>query len=283
IPEWRLDDLMISYAADQGSVGPHIDLYDVFILQGMGKRRWQINPATPSADELIPNLPLRIMQDFQAEEEWILEPGDMLYLPPGVAHHGVAMDNCMTVSIGFRAPGHQAMVSSLLEHLTEQQDSSAAYSDPDLLPQQNPGEISSQARENIRQFIHQLDLNDQSIDHWFGKFITETKPGHDIPTPEETLSAEDIRTQFLSGASLWHNEYCRMAYFEESEKVIKFFAGGEEIDLPDSLGFAASLLCQQRVFNAEDLMPYIDKPGFLELLATLYNKGALTLLDNEYE
>lgn len=286
IPSWRLDDVMVSYAPPQGSVGPHSDTYDVFLLQGMGKRRWQINPAAPTANELIPGLPLRIIQDFQAEEEWVLEPGDMLYLPPGVSHHGVAVDDCMTISIGFRAPSHQAILGSLMETLIEQQDSNGAYSDPDLLPQQNPGEITLQAREKIRHFIRQQDFSDETIDHWFGEFITETKPGHDIPLPEELtkeLTAEDIRIQLLSGTSLWHSEHCRMAYFEDTEKTIKLFAGGEEIGLPASLTFAAPLLCQQRVFCAEELHLYIDKPGFLELLATLYNKGALTLLDNEYD
>src|SRR5690348_813356 len=112
IPDWRIDDLMISYAADGGSVGPHVDAYDVFLLQAEGMRRWDISTA-PHADADTPGLELKQIKGFKPEESWLLMPGDMLYLPPGVAHHGVAFGECMTFSIGFRAPSQSELLADL--------------------------------------------------------------------------------------------------------------------------------------------------------------------------
>ncbi|HPQ96555.1 MAG TPA: cupin domain-containing protein, partial [Thiolinea sp.] len=120
IPDWRIDDLMISYAAPGGSVGPHVDAYDVFLLQAQGRRRWQISSQPCTPDNFIPDLDLRVMQAFSPEQEWVLEPGDLLYLPPGVPHYGVAMGECMTCSIGFRAPSQAELLERLLGHLVEQ-------------------------------------------------------------------------------------------------------------------------------------------------------------------
>src|SRR5688572_6995965 len=117
IPHARVDDLMVSYAMPGGGVGPHVDSYDVFLLQGTGRRRWQIS--TQRDTRFIPGLPLRILERFEPEEEWVLEPGDMLYLPPGVAHHGVAETECLTWSIGLRAPAARELAAGFLDDLHE--------------------------------------------------------------------------------------------------------------------------------------------------------------------
>ena len=112
VPDARLDDLMVSYATDGGGVGPHVDSYDVFLLQAWGRRRWRISRQRDLA--LVPDAPLKLLADFRAEEEWILEAGDMLYLPPGVAHDGTAVGECLTYSIGFRAPTYQELLEPWL-------------------------------------------------------------------------------------------------------------------------------------------------------------------------
>lgn len=119
LPDWRIDDLMISFAVEGGSVSPHIDEYDVFLIQAQGKRRWQINQQAPDKQNFLPDLELRIMRDFQVEQEWVLEPGDMLYLPPNVPHYGVALDQCMTYSVGFRAPTQADMLEKLVDDLLD--------------------------------------------------------------------------------------------------------------------------------------------------------------------
>src|SRR5205814_7476806 len=127
LPRWRVDDVMVSLAGPQGSVGPHVDGYDVFLLQGRGRRRWRI--ARRFDEEERPRLDLRVLRRFRAEAEWVLGPGDMLYLPPGVAHHGVALGECMTFSIGFRAPAPADLLAGFLHRLVQEADRSRLYED----------------------------------------------------------------------------------------------------------------------------------------------------------
>ena len=112
VADARLDDLMISYATDGGGVGPHLDSYDVFLIQAHGRRRWRVGP--PCADDIQPGLPLKILSRFEPDREWVLEPGDMLYLPPKWAHDGVALGPCMTYSVGFRAPSRHELLCAFL-------------------------------------------------------------------------------------------------------------------------------------------------------------------------
>ncbi len=153
IPHARLDDLMVSYAPRGGGVGPHFDPYDVFLLQGMGHRRWQIS--TQSDRTLIEGAPLRILQDFKVEQEWILAPGDMLYLPPQCAHNGIAEDDCMTYSIGFRTPAYQELAEQFLVYLQDRICVEGMYADPDLNTQLHPSEISDAMLNQVENAIKQ--------------------------------------------------------------------------------------------------------------------------------
>ena len=111
VPNWRIDDVMVSYASDQGGVGPHFDQYDVFLVQGLGRRRWQIGPVCDAQTPLLPHDDIRLLASFEATDEWVLEPGDILYVPPGFAHDGVALgDDCMTYTIGFRSPSRNELI-----------------------------------------------------------------------------------------------------------------------------------------------------------------------------
>src|SRR5262249_32017270 len=132
LPRWRVDDVMVSLAAPRGSVGPHVDQYDVFLVQGRGRRRWRIARRFDPA--LRPGVDLRVLRRCRAEREWVLEPGDMLYLPPGVAHHGVALEECLTYSVGFRAPSHAELVAGFLQRVVTGVDQARRYQDPDLAP-----------------------------------------------------------------------------------------------------------------------------------------------------
>ncbi len=140
VPDARLDDLMVSYASEGGGVGPHVDSSDVFLLQAQGRRRWRISRQRDLA--FVPALPLRILADFRPSQEWVLEPGDMLYLPPGVAHEGVALgDDCITCSIGFRAPRYRELLDPWLDGLAERADLPAQYRDPGLAPTNRPARL----------------------------------------------------------------------------------------------------------------------------------------------
>jgi 50S ribosomal protein L16 3-hydroxylase len=173
IPHARLDDLMVSFAPKGGGVGPHFDSYDVFLLQGQGHKLWQISAQTDT--ELIPDAPLRILQRFQPEQEWILGPGDMLYLPPRYAHHGVALNDCLTYSIGFRAPSAQELGTQFLSHLQERLDLSGMYADPDLQTQAHPAEISGAMLDKAAALINQIRWGREDIAEFLGCYLSEPK------------------------------------------------------------------------------------------------------------
>ena len=142
VPDARLDDLMISYASDGGGVGPHFDSYDVFLLQAQGRRRWKIGRQKDL--RLLPDMPLKILAHFEPEQEFDLEPGDMLYLPPRYAHDGIAMGECMTYSIGFRSPAKTELAREILQRLAEHAEEDvkpAVYADPDQCAVDAPARI----------------------------------------------------------------------------------------------------------------------------------------------
>jgi len=186
IPHARLDDLMVSYAPKGGGVGPHFDSYDVFLLQGPGHRRWQIS--AQSDRTLIAGAPLRILRDFRAEQEWVLEAGDMLYLPPHYAHNGIAEDDCMTYSIGFRTPAYQELAEQFLVYLQDRITVEGMYADPGLKTQQHPSEISPAMLHQVQQAIKQVRWDKEDIANFLGCYLSEPKPHIFFDAPERPLS-----------------------------------------------------------------------------------------------
>ncbi len=166
IPDWRIDDLMISYAVEGGSVGPHIDAYDVFLLQAQGTRRWQISYQACEEDNFLPEPELRIMREFHADEEWLLQTGDLLYLPPNVPHYGVAIGECMTCSIGFRAPSRADLLEDLLGQLIEEPRMQERYRDQGRSVQDNPEILAEEDLEKLTDFILEALPDRAGIKHW---------------------------------------------------------------------------------------------------------------------
>ena len=191
IPYARLDDLMVSFAPAGGGIGPHYDSYDVFLLQGPGKRRWDI--AADYDDTLIPDAPLKILQQFKAEQSWVLGPGDMLYLPPNYAHHGIALDDCMTYSIGFRAPSHQELMSQFLMYLQDNLNANGWYTDPDLKLQGNPLEISTVMRRKVHSILKQINWKSSDMDAFLGIYLTEPKSHVFFSPPDQPLSFRQFK------------------------------------------------------------------------------------------
>jgi len=217
IPHARLDDLMVSYAPKGGGVGPHFDAYDVFLLQGHGHRRWQIS--TQADQTLIEGAPLRILKDFRVEQEWVLEPGDMLYLPPHCAHNGIAEDDCMTYSIGFRTPWYQELAEQFLVYLQDRIQIEGTYADPDLTLQKHPSEIGPAMLRQVGQAIRKIRWDDEDIANFLGCYLSEPKPHIFFEAPARPLSAArfaeavhkhgvvlDLKTQMLcQGNTLFIN------------------------------------------------------------------------------
>ncbi|NOX92319.1 MAG: cupin domain-containing protein [Gammaproteobacteria bacterium] len=269
IPHWRVDDVMASYAPAQGSVGPHTDQYDVFLVQAHGTRRWQISTDPVPGDNFLPDIDLCIMREFTATKEWILHPGDMLYLPPGVAHHGVALEDCITLSVGFRAPGHAELLNSFADHMASRPGAAQRFADPALRLQQHPGEISSDALVQVRDILQKTVNDDATIDQWFGKFITEAKNEHE-PEDIETLNEQQFLQTFAETGRLYRDEQIRFAFIANNNAL---FINGQHYPLSTELAFVAPLLCDQRQWSYTQLQGELTQPGFAKLLTTLYNQA----------
>jgi len=177
VPDARLDDLMISWASDGGGVGPHVDSYDVFLLQVQGRRRWRIGRLRDAT--LVPDVPLRILQNFEPEQEWLLEPGDMLYLPPGWAHDGVAEGECMTASIGFRAPPKEVLGREVLQRVldaAEEPERDVLYQDKAQPATLEPGRIPAGLQGFAAESVARLLKDPKALDCALGELLTEPKP-----------------------------------------------------------------------------------------------------------
>jgi len=268
IPEWRLDDLMISYAADQGSVGPHIDLYDVFIMQGQGKRRWQISTQSVAEGNQVKETPLRIQKDFQAEEEWIVEPGDMLYLPPGVSHHGVSLGESLSYSIGFRAISHADLVSEFIAHITQNLSPLLTYQDPDQLIQEHPNEIKQDAMERVAEIFKQyLSPDHPELQRWFGRYVSDGKADV-ITEPEKTVASIEEMQVLAEAGVLNRHPASRFAFANNSDGTLLFVDGG---DYEVGSEFAKAL-CKQRQVDLAALIEIADEDELL-FIVELYNQG----------
>ena len=201
LPPWRLDDVMVSFACPGGSVGPHFDQYDVFLLQVEGQRRWQIGGRCSSETPMRDDSPLRILKEFEAEEEWLLDPGDMLYLPPGVAHWGVAETECLTYSIGFRSPSIADMLGDLsVELLTQGYD--AHYRDPALNSAMATSNIDQAFIDQAKQQLWQAINDDDLISDWFARFMTATKYPELEEVTEEERHASIRGRRYFNGDSI---------------------------------------------------------------------------------
>ncbi len=223
IPNWRLDDLMISYAASGGSVGPHTDQYDVFLLQAEGTRRWQI--AETYNPELLPDCALNVLRRFTPEQEWLLEPGDMLYLPPNVAHHGVALEPGMTWSIGSRAPSAADLLQGLGEWLAFTDNEGSRYRDPHLEPATRPGEITSDALQGLRELMltHINDKN--SSDAFLTTFMSRFRLAHEPVPPPASMQPEAVLQALQEGQTLLRNPWTRLVWTEADGRARLLVAG----------------------------------------------------------
>ena len=201
IPHARLDDLMVSYAPQSGGVGPHFDSYDVFLLQGLGHRRWQISAQKDHT--LVADVPLKILQNFAPEQEWVLNPGDMLYLPPHWAHNGIAEDDCMTYSIGFRTPSHQELGEQFLVFQQDKLCLSGMYADPDLQYQAHPSEISADMLRQVQKVIRQVKWGQSDIADFLGCYMSEPKPHIFFNSPEKPCTRKQLQRSIAeAGISL---------------------------------------------------------------------------------
>ncbi len=243
IPNWRIDDVMVSYASDGGGVGPHFDQYDVFLIQGLGKRRWRIGQACDKASALLPHDDLRLLADFETAEEWVLEPGDILYVPPGIAHDGMAVgDDCMTYSVGFRAPSRSELVAHWCDHVLGELTEDDRYGDAGLVAQANPGEIAPAALSRLRAMVAEALLDESRFARWFGGFNSEPKYPERDWRPEVPITMKEVRKAISNGIAIERNPASRVAFVRVGDGAISLFVDGESFDVTgDSACFAEAI------------------------------------------
>jgi 50S ribosomal protein L16 3-hydroxylase len=277
IPDWRIDDLMISYAVDGGSVGPHTDAYDVFLIQAEGKRRWRISEHFDDAH--IEGPELRILAGFNAEQEWVLEPGDMLYLPPNVAHYGIAVGECMTCSVGFRAPSYRDMLGEYAESIAACIDAESRYTDPDLQIQSSPGEISPQSLAAMQaELARRLVIDEQSFRRWFGEFSSENRAGLYPTAPALQLSGIENLRQLLHAHRCIHRASCSRIVFAREQDHALLFVDGECFETGAAF---AECICQSYSIDSDALLQSLLSAQDNATLLALYNRGYLYPGDDE--
>jgi 50S ribosomal protein L16 3-hydroxylase len=259
---------MISYAVTGGSVGPHTDQYDVFLLQAQGRRRWQI--AQSFEPELLEDCALNTLKKFTPEQEWVLETGDMLYLPPNIAHHGVALEPGMTWSIGSRAPSGADLLQGLGEWLAFSADEGGRYSDPGLKPAARAGEINPQALEGLRKLMLEDIGRSDDLDNYLATFISRFRLAHEPAPPPGLIQAENLLSALKDGARLLRNPWTRLVWINHPSGA-RLFAAGQRYECS---AWLAETLCA-----SEQPRIAIDKldRSTLDTLAKLVNNGHFLL------
>jgi 50S ribosomal protein L16 3-hydroxylase len=245
LPRWRIDDVMISFAAPGGSVGAHVDQYDVFLLQAKGHRRWQIDASPNPPLDFRDDAEIKLLREFTPTHDWVLAPGDMLYLPPGVPHHGVAEDACLTFSVGMRAPSAAELLGDFVDTLAADADEALRYHDPDLAPARDPFEIDAAAMGRVVEALNMLRMNDpERLGDWFGRFITTYRSAGIVAAPDADLDPARIGRAMAEGARLLRNPFSRMAW-RRAARGAHLYVAGQVLALP--------LADARRLANAESI------------------------------
>jgi 50S ribosomal protein L16 3-hydroxylase len=227
IPDARIDDVMVSIATDGGGVGPHVDNYDVFLLQGSGRRRWRIGKQKDMS--LVPDVPLKLLQNFEPTEEFVLEAGDMLYLPPHYAHDGVAEgDDCMTLSIGFRSPSANEIAQGMLELAAEDMGDAqdgARYRDPGLAPTRNAAQLPESLLAFAVAAASRVRVDEKLATRFLGRWLTEPK-ANVVFAEDEDIDTPDLSEEWPSEGALVADRRTQMLYRGKLG-----FINGEEIGI----------------------------------------------------
>jgi 50S ribosomal protein L16 3-hydroxylase len=279
IPSWRFDDIMVSYATDQGGVGPHFDYYDVFIIQGMGKRRWQLGQSCDESTALKHKSELKILEHFSLQDEFLLETGDMLYIPPGLSHYGVSLGPSLSYSIGFRAPSYAELIEELCTNLSERLSEQQRYQDNTLAVPQDTGEIRVSTIDNVQQIIKGLTQDRLTVLFSFAKTMTRRKYPEQQYLPEQMLSPDELPTD-IESMMLEKHPAARFA-FSALDKNLYLFADGTGFQLDaanDDLQALVRQLCEHQ-FTELALAEVLHSKSQLALICSLYNQGSLISVD----
>ena len=280
LPSWRIDDVMISFATQGGSVGPHYDNYDVFLLQTEGHRRWKVGQMCNHSSPLLVHDSLRLLADFQQSDEWVLAPGDMLYLPPCLAHWGIAEDNCQTWSVGFRAPSAAEVLTHYTDYLARFIPDEDRFSDQDRSPLTDSAEIRAEDLAQVKRILNEHLNDDRLLLSWFGQFMTDPKYPEHVQGLE--LEPDQLIDALQQGAVLVRNPSARFAWSRisiENEPNLVFFVSGNSRIFSATLEQLLTLLCSADALHLDNLAQWFANDEAATLIYELVKQGSLEFAD----
>ncbi|MDY6531526.1 ribosomal protein uL16 3-hydroxylase [Acinetobacter faecalis] len=276
IPQWRRDDIMVSYAPKGGSVGKHFDFYDVFLVQGYGHRRWQLGQMCDAETDFVAGQPLKLLADMDIHFDEVLAPGDLLYVPPGLSHYGVAEDDCLTISFGFRMPN----VSDMMDRVGDKFSENELLRNPlvDIVRDQISaiGEVSSNELEYLKDKIMEQLQNSNVLEDAIMTLMSEPKYPENIPEAEE-IGSGDLEEALEEGYKLCLEPSSRLLYTEQDGDVI-FWANGEGICISDVFTPILKQLADGQIINLDEKLYDAE---ILEDIAQLLNESILILVPVE--
>lgn len=270
IPGWRFDDVMVSFSTPGGGVGPHIDQYGVFIIQGAGSRRWRVG-ARQSLREFSAHGALRHCDDFEAVIDEVLQPGDMIYIPPGCPHEGYAETPALNYSIGFRAPDAKDLFSGFADHLLAHVDRTRRFDDAGMAAANAHGRLDGNVMTQVKALMSELLNDDNRLNDWFGEMISEAKHDLDLEPAEPVYSLEELVLRLDHGDHLYRLGGTRCFYHEGSEDV--FYLDGDRYQLANPDADSLALLCDQTRICGPEVACLNEPRNLLDCLLPLVNQG----------
>lgn len=271
LPGWLLDDLMISYSTPGGGVGPHIDQYDVFITQGSGKRHWRVGPKKDDYEEEFRHPALRQIKGFDPIIDDILEPGDILYIPPGFPHDGYAIETSMSFSVGFRSPKKQELLSSFADFVIANDIGDVHYHNPMLPARANNGAILPAEAKDLENMMRSLLDHPQLLKQWMGEHLTQNRHELDVMASEPPWQNNETYQFLEDGEAFKRIGGLRAFYHPDQAHII--YINGDQYQLPPECADAAKLLCDEEQITYAQLGEQLDHPAFLAMLTQLINIG----------
>lgn len=273
LPRWRLDDVMVSYAVEGGSVGAHVDQYDVFLVQGLGRRHWMWDASLAPDPSFRPDVPLKLLTRFEPTDEAVLSPGDILYLPPGVPHHGVALDPCLTLSVGLRAPSVAELWQARVGDWAESLDDTLRYADPGLKPAERAGELDDAAVARLAALLqaHAPPDDAASLRRCFGRMLSTWRQASTPETPARRIGEAALARRLAAGARLRLDPRVRPVWYRE-DGAATLWLQGRALRLCEDL---AERLCGGEPLSAADWAAL--EPAEREALREAIHEGCLQL------
>ncbi|MDF7679207.1 cupin domain-containing protein [Enterobacteriaceae bacterium ESL0689] len=265
LPDWRLDDLMISFSVPDGGVGPHIDQYDVFIIQGMGRRRWRVGDKLPMR-QFCPHPALLHVDPFPSIIDEELTAGDILYIPPGFPHDGITLETALSYSVGFRGPNGRDLISSFADYALENDLGGSHYSDPDLTCREHPAQLEEYELERLRTMMIDMIRQPEDFKQWFGSFITTPRHELDIAPADPPFTEAEIIDALKSGEKLVRLSGLRVLRIGDD-----FFVHSEQLDNTDLVALDA--LCRYTTLGQDELKTGLQNSAFISELTQLINQG----------